>query len=95
MTPNFFFSSFLAHKYEYQKYTEFYADVKSVEIIGKKYTQKVICPNVSQVTRVRRRQTQQFRNFETLKPNSQETAQNFENMFYKSVLELRFTLFYP
>ncbi len=37
MTPNFF-CSFLA--YEYSKYAEFYADFKSVEIIGKKSTQK-------------------------------------------------------
>jgi hypothetical protein len=29
--------------------------------------------------------------FEALKPNSQETAQNFENVFYKRVLELLFT----
>ncbi len=33
MTPNFF-------AYEYQKYTEFCADFKSAEIIGKKCTQK-------------------------------------------------------
>jgi hypothetical protein len=33
-----FFCSFLA--YEYSKYAEFYADFKSVEIIGKKSTQQ-------------------------------------------------------
>ncbi len=37
MTPNFF-SFFLA--YEHSKYAEFYADFKSVEIVGKKSTQK-------------------------------------------------------
>jgi hypothetical protein len=37
MTPKFF-NSFLA--YEYSKYAEFYADFKSVEIIGKKSAQK-------------------------------------------------------
>ncbi len=37
MTPTFFFV-FLA--YEYSKYAEFFADFKSVEIIGKKSTQK-------------------------------------------------------
>ncbi len=37
MTPNFF-SSFLV--YEYSHFAEFYADIKSVEIIGKKSTQK-------------------------------------------------------
>ncbi len=30
----------LLFAYEYQKYTEFYADFKSVEIIGKQCTQK-------------------------------------------------------
>jgi hypothetical protein len=33
--------------------------------------------------------------FETLKPFSQETAQNFENVFYKSILELLFTPINP
>ncbi len=37
ITPNFF-KFFLA--YEYSKYAEFYADFKSLEIIGKKSTQK-------------------------------------------------------
>ncbi len=36
--PQTFFTSFLA--YEYSKFAEFYADFKSVEIIGKKSTQK-------------------------------------------------------
>ncbi len=38
-----FFCSFLA--YEYSKYAEFYADFKSVDIIGKKWTQKNSLPN--------------------------------------------------
>ncbi len=43
MTPKFFFSSFLA--YEYSKYAEFYADFKSVEIIGKSLPRKSSLPN--------------------------------------------------
>jgi predicted nucleic acid-binding protein len=38
MTPQIFFSSFFA--YEYQKYAEFYADYKSMEIIS---PEKVVC----------------------------------------------------
>jgi hypothetical protein len=37
MTPKFFISFFA---YESKKYTEFYADFKSVGIIGEKCTQK-------------------------------------------------------
>ena len=37
MTPQIFFLYFV---YEYKKYEEFYADSKSIEISGKKCTQK-------------------------------------------------------
>ncbi len=49
--PQKFFCSFLA--YEYPKFAEFYADFKSVEIIGKKSTQKVICQTLLQVSSIK------------------------------------------
>jgi hypothetical protein len=50
MTPKIF-CSFLA--YDYSKFAEFYADFKSVEIIGKKiHPEKVICQTLLQVSSI-------------------------------------------
>jgi hypothetical protein len=50
VTPKFF-SSFLA--YEYLKYAEFYADFKSVEIMGKKgHPEKVLCQTLLQFSSI-------------------------------------------
>jgi hypothetical protein len=38
--------------HEYQKYAEFYAAFKSVEIVGKKRTLKVICQELLQVSSI-------------------------------------------
>ena len=50
MTQNFFIH-FLT--YEYEKYAEFYADFRSVEIIRKKmHPQKVICQKLLQISSI-------------------------------------------
>ncbi len=43
MTPQIFL-------YEYQKYAEFYADSKPIEITGKNGTQKKLCQKVLQIS---------------------------------------------
>jgi hypothetical protein len=43
---------FFFFAYEYQQYTEFYADLKSVEIIGKSTPEKVIFQQLYQVSSI-------------------------------------------
>ncbi len=60
MTP-IFFCSFVA--YEYPKFAEFYADFKSVEIIGKKSTQKKLFAKHFCKLVVQKRRTSDFSHF--------------------------------
>ncbi len=60
MTPKNF-SSFVP--YEYSKFAEFYADFKSVEIIGKKSTQKNLFAEHFCKLVVQKRRTSDFSHF--------------------------------
>jgi hypothetical protein len=60
MTTNFFLF-FLT--YEYSKYAEFYTDFKSVEIIGKKSTQKKSLPNTFYKLVLRSKEEEKLRFF--------------------------------
>jgi hypothetical protein len=54
----------------------------------KNYTEKVICPNVS-LTKIEGK-LYSFETFKTIKPNSQETAQNFEKHVLHKCLRIAF-----
>ncbi len=79
--PQNFFSSFLA--YEYSKYAEFYADFKSVEIIGKKnHLENVLCQILLQVSSIKEEKLRFFTLFLAitfLVANFSHFSQQFRN----------------
>ncbi len=95
MTPKYFFYFFA---YEHPNYAEFQADFKSHFFqLFRNQREILLCFDIHIQFFLKQIVFRSYQYlFETLKPDSQETAQHIvKTFFYKSVLDLLFTSLYP